>query len=182
MKWSLFAGWHCWLQWELFNSSSWSCWFKSNNSGCDKGYTMMLAAIEVHHWDVISAFLWSLSQHVLGGEYYLHFILEHLLYVSLVADHILVGCMKVDLLPKGTDMAAVGDWVLRATLAKKLKYVISRSLLFWDVKLFDVHYSLWNWFCRSQTIIWSWFIVLGKSLPSSILLLVYTQTRTIFFS
>jgi len=37
--------------------------------------------------------------------------------------------MKIDLLPKGTDMAAVGDWVLRATLAKKLKYVISRSFL-----------------------------------------------------
>jgi len=36
-KWSLFAGRHCWLQWELFNKSSWSCWFKSNNSGSDKG-------------------------------------------------------------------------------------------------------------------------------------------------
>lgn len=30
--------------------------------------------------------------------------------------------MKVDLLPKGTDLAAVGDWVIQATIAKKLKY------------------------------------------------------------
>lgn len=36
--------------------------------------------------------------------------------------------LKVDLLPKGTDMAAVGDWLLRATLAKKLKYVLHEQM------------------------------------------------------
>jgi hypothetical protein len=47
---------------------------------------------------------------------------DYLLYVLIVIDHMLVGRTKVDLLPKDTDMAAVGDWVIRATLAKKLKY------------------------------------------------------------
>lgn len=58
---------------------------------------------------------------------------KHLLHVSLVTDHMLVGCIKIDLLPKGTDMAAVGDWVIRATLAKKLKYAFFPSR---DAKLF----------------------------------------------
>lgn len=30
--------------------------------------------------------------------------------------------MKVDLLPKGTNFNCVGDWVVEATMKKKLKY------------------------------------------------------------
>lgn len=45
-------------------------------------------------------------------------------YLVVVASCVL----KVDLLPKGTDMTAVGDWLLRATLAKKLKYVLHEQM------------------------------------------------------
>ncbi|KAG0562303.1 hypothetical protein KC19_9G135400 [Ceratodon purpureus] len=39
------------------------------------------------------------------------------------SNPIILVVTKIDLLPKGTDMAAVGDWVIRATLAKKLNVI-----------------------------------------------------------
>lgn len=39
------------------------------------------------------------------------------------SNPIILVVTKVDLLPKDTDMAAVGDWVIRATLAKKLNVI-----------------------------------------------------------
>ncbi|KAJ7532244.1 hypothetical protein O6H91_14G079500 [Diphasiastrum complanatum] len=39
------------------------------------------------------------------------------------ANPIILVVTKVDLLPKGTDMMAVGDWVIQATLRKKLKVI-----------------------------------------------------------
>ncbi|KAL0367860.1 UNVERIFIED_CONTAM: NO-associated protein 1, chloroplastic/mitochondrial, partial [Sesamum radiatum] len=37
------------------------------------------------------------------------------------ANPIILVVTKVDLLPKGTDLNCVGDWVVEATVKKKLK-------------------------------------------------------------
>uniref|UniRef100_A0A7I4E6M4 CP-type G domain-containing protein n=1 Tax=Physcomitrium patens TaxID=3218 RepID=A0A7I4E6M4_PHYPA len=39
------------------------------------------------------------------------------------SNPIILVVTKVDLLPKGTDLAAVGDWVIQATIAKKLNVI-----------------------------------------------------------
>uniref|UniRef100_A0A6J0PS42 NO-associated protein 1, chloroplastic/mitochondrial-like n=1 Tax=Elaeis guineensis var. tenera TaxID=51953 RepID=A0A6J0PS42_ELAGV len=39
------------------------------------------------------------------------------------ANPIILVITKIDLLPKGTDLNCIGDWVVEATTKKKLKYV-----------------------------------------------------------